>query len=99
MDGGAWWAAVHGVARVGHTERLHFHFSFSCIVFLPGESQGWGSLGGLRLWGRTEADTTEATWQQQQHDHQNHWKNGDTDFIQLGMAENANAIRLYVIRM
>ena len=30
-------------------------------VFLPGESQGWGSLVGCRLWGCTEADTTEAT--------------------------------------
>ena len=30
-------------------------------VFLPGESQGRGSLGGCRLWGRTESDTTEAT--------------------------------------
>ena len=29
-------------------------------VFLPGESQGWGSLVGCRLWGRTELDTTEA---------------------------------------
>ena len=36
-------------------------------VFLPGESQGWGSLVGCRLWGRTESDTTEATQQQQQH--------------------------------
>ena len=35
-------------------------------VFLPGESQGLGSLVGCRLWGRTESDTTEATWQQQQ---------------------------------
>jgi len=32
-------------------------------VFLPGESQGWGSLVGCRLWGRT--DTTEAMQQQQ----------------------------------
>ena len=32
MDGGAWWAAVHGVT----TERLHFHFSLSCI----GEGNG-----------------------------------------------------------
>ena len=40
------------------TERLHFHFSLSCIgegngntpVFLPGESQGQGSLVGCRLW-------------------------------------------------
>ena len=30
-------------------------------VFLPGESQGWGSLVGCRLWGRTESDTTDAT--------------------------------------
>ena len=30
-------------------------------VFLPGESQGRGSLGGCRLWGRTESDTTEVT--------------------------------------
>ena len=28
-------------------------------VFLPGESQGRGSLVGGRLWGRTESDTTE----------------------------------------
>jgi len=36
-------------------------------VFLPGESQGWGSLVGCRLCGRTELDTTEVTQQQQQH--------------------------------
>ena len=37
MDGGAWWAAVHGVAR-GRTglKRFHFHFSLSCI----GEGNG-----------------------------------------------------------
>ena len=35
-------------------------------VFLPGESQGQRSLVGCRLWGRTESDATEATWQQQQ---------------------------------
>ena len=33
-------------------------------VFLPGESQGRGSLVGCRLWGRTESDTTEVTEQQ-----------------------------------
>ena len=38
-------------------------------VFLPGESQGRGSLAGCRLWGRTESDRTEATWQQQQQQH------------------------------
>ena len=30
-------------------------------VFLPGESQGRGSLAGCRPWGRTESDMTEAT--------------------------------------
>ena len=30
-------------------------------VFLPGESQGQGSLVGCCLWGRTELDTTKAT--------------------------------------
>ena len=35
-------------------------------VFWPGESQGWGSLVGCCLWGRTKLDKTEATLQQQQ---------------------------------
>ena len=52
------------------TERLHFHFSLfmhwrrkwqPTPVFLPGESQGRGSLVGCHLWGRTESDTAEAT--------------------------------------
>ena len=30
-------------------------------VFLPGESQGWRSLVGCRLWHRTELDTIKAT--------------------------------------
>ena len=30
-------------------------------VFLPGESQGWGSLVGCCLWGHTESDMTEVT--------------------------------------
>ena len=37
MDRGAWWAAVHWVAKESDTtERLHFHFSLSCI----GEGNG-----------------------------------------------------------
>ena len=76
MGRGAWEAAVHGVAKSQTWLQLHFHFSLSLWlftflhwrrkwqptpVFLPGESQGWGSLVGCRLWGRTESDTTEAT--------------------------------------
>ena len=38
-------------------------------VLLPGESQGWGSLVGCRLWGLTKSDMTEATSQQQQQEH------------------------------
>ena len=30
-------------------------------AFLPGESQGRGSLVGCCLWGRTESDMTEVT--------------------------------------
>ena len=57
------------------TERLHFHFSLfihwrrkwqPTPVFLPGESQGWGSLVDCHLWGHTKSDTTEVTQQQQQ---------------------------------
>ena len=70
MDGGAWWAAVHGVAK-SRTRLSNFTFTFHFHAlekemathsdFLPGESQGWGSLVGCRLWGRTESDTTEVT--------------------------------------
>ena len=36
MNGGAWWAAVHGVAKSQTRLQLHFHFSLSCI----GEGNG-----------------------------------------------------------
>ena len=72
-DGGAWQAAVHGVAR-SQTRLSDFTFTFHfhalekemqpTPVFLPGGSQGWGSLVGCHLRGRTESDTTEATQQQ-----------------------------------
>ena len=50
-------------------------------VFLPGESQGRGSLVDCHLWGRTESDTTEATQQQQQHIYIKPTK--ETDFVLL----------------
>ena len=43
-------------------------------VFLPGESQGWGSLAGCHLWGRTELDTTEVTQQRQQQQQHSRFK-------------------------
>ena len=45
----------------GNGNPLQCSCVLACPVFLPGESQGWGSLMGCRLWGRTESDTTEAT--------------------------------------
>ena len=71
MDGGAWWAAVHVVpksrTRLSNFTFMHWRRKWQPTpVFLPGESQGWGSLAGCHLWGRTESDTTEATQQQQQ---------------------------------
>ena len=66
MDGGTWWAAVHGVPR-SQTRLSDFTFMHwrrkwqPTTVFLPGESQGWGSLVGCHLWGCTELDMTEAT--------------------------------------
>ena len=76
MDGGAWWAAVHGDGKswtqLSNSLSL---FTFThwrkkwqpTPAFLPGESQGRQSLVGCHLWGRTETDTTEATLQEQQH--------------------------------
>ena len=69
MDGGAWWAAVHGVAE-SRTRLSDFPFPFHfhalekawqpTPVFLPGEAQGRGSLLGCRLWSCAESDMTEA---------------------------------------
>ena len=70
MDREAWHAAIHGVTK-SRTRLSDFTFTFHfhalekewqpTPVFLPGKSQGWGSLVGCRLWGRTESDTTEVT--------------------------------------
>ena len=68
MGRGAWWAAVHGVTK-SQTQLSDFSLTFYFMhcrrkwqptpVFLPGESQGRGSLVGCCLWGCTESDTTE----------------------------------------
>ena len=67
-DRGAWWATVHAKGRTrlsDFTFTFHFHALEKEMaptpVFLPGESQGQGSLVGCHLWGRTESDTTEVT--------------------------------------
>ena len=70
MDGGAWWAAVHGVARSptrlsDFTFTFHFHALEKEMATHSGvlawRIPGTGSLEGCCLWGRTESDTTEAT--------------------------------------
>ena len=70
MDGGAWWAAVHGVAR-SRTRLSDFTFTFhihalekemathSSVLAL--RISGMGEPGGLPSMGHTELDTTEAT--------------------------------------
>ena len=59
-----------GVAKSqGQLSNFTFTFHFHALekemqptpVFLPGESQGLGSLVGCHLWGRTESDTNEVT--------------------------------------
>ena len=70
MDGGAWWAAVHGVAK-SRTRLSDFTFSFHFHALekemathssvLDWRIPGRGSLLGCRLWGRTESDVTELT--------------------------------------
>ena len=70
MDGGAWWAAVHGAAKSWDTtEPLHFHFSLSCIgeekrsplqcscLQNPWDGGAWWA----DVYGRTESDMTEAS--------------------------------------
>ena len=66
MDGGAWWAAVHGVAK-SRIRLSDFTFIFTFMlwrrkwqptsVFLSGESQGQGSLVGCPASGVAQSQT------------------------------------------
>ena len=70
MDGGAWWAAVHAVAK-SRTRLSNFTFTFPFHALekamathanvLAWRVPGTGEPGGLLSMGRTELDTTEAT--------------------------------------
>ena len=70
MYRGAWQAAVRGVAQ-SWTRLSNFTFTFHFHAMEKGMAthssvlawriQGWRSLVGYRLWGRTESDTTEVT--------------------------------------
>ena len=67
-DGGAWWAAVYGVAQsqtrlsdftfTSHSHALEKEMATHSSV-LAWRIPGTGSLVGCHLWGRTESDTTE----------------------------------------
>ena len=59
MEGGAWWAAVHGVAESDMTATSH-----SLFTFMEKEMATHSSVlawNGGAWWGRTELDTTKAT--------------------------------------
>ena len=74
MDGGAWWAAVHGVAK-SRTPLSDFTFTFhfrtlekemathSSVLArrIPGTGAWWAAVYGV-----AQSDTTEAVQQQQQ---------------------------------
>ena len=49
------WSSLEGLLKI------YSRYGNPTPVFLPGESQGQGSLVGCRLWGHTESDTNEAT--------------------------------------
>ena len=67
MDGGAWWAAVHGVAKRRQMSDATFTFHFHALEkevtthssVLAWRIPGTVDLVGCHLWGHTESDTTE----------------------------------------
>ena len=68
IDGGAWWAAVHGVLKSRTLlSNLTFTFHFHALekeMAIHSNVLAWripGKVVGCCLWGYTELDTTEAT--------------------------------------
>ena len=71
MDGGAWWATVHGVTKSWtQLSDVTFTFHFPALekeMATHSSVLAWRIPGtgvtpvGCRLWGRTESDTTEVT--------------------------------------
>ena len=74
MDGGTWWATVHGVVKSqtllsDFTSTFHFYAlekemaTHSSILAwrIPGILGSQRILVGCHLWGRTESDMTEVT--------------------------------------
>ena len=70
MDGGGWWAAVHGVPK-SQTRLSDFTFTFPFRALekemathssvLAWRIPVMGEPVGCRLWGHTELDRTEVT--------------------------------------
>ena len=68
MDGGAWWATIHGVTN-SRTRLSDFTFTFHFHALekematrssvLAWRIPGTGSLVDCSIWGRTELDMTE----------------------------------------
>ena len=70
MDGGDWWAAVHGVGKSrsrlsDFTFAFHFHALEKEMAthssVLAWRIPGMGEPAGCHLWGHTESDMTDAT--------------------------------------
>ena len=96
MDREAWRAAIHGVAKSwkqlsDFTFTFHFHALEKEMAthssVLAWRIPGTGSLIGCCLWGCTELDTTEVTYQQQQ------WTWGGKR--RLGQIERVALARIY----
>ena len=86
MDGGAWWAAVHGVVKSRRTERLDFHFSLSCIGEGNGnplqcsclENPRDGGAWWAAVYGVAQSRTRLKWLSSSRHSFQNTWSMKDT---------------------